>query len=120
MIQSPVSPVAAKKLWPCAAIFLRYGSDEEVSAGLHSSEQPIVVGSGLCELAAASNVVLFPLMNMVRLLSSGAMPKACVRSMICSPSSHAVFGLLVSTQLKLVPSGENSSTVTWRVWPVLL
>src|SRR5580658_5436625 len=47
-----LSPEAAKKFCPCAAIFSKYGSSVEGSAGVQPHEQPMVVGSGLCEVIA--------------------------------------------------------------------
>src|SRR5580658_9804371 len=43
-----LSPDAAKKFCPWAAIFSKYGSSVLASAGVQPQEQPMVVGSGLC------------------------------------------------------------------------
>src|ERR1700693_3699009 len=50
--QVELSPDAAKKVWPCATIFWKYGSSVLGSAGVQPHEQPMVVGSGLCVVMA--------------------------------------------------------------------
>src|ERR1700723_3693127 len=103
--QVELSPDAAKKFCPCAAIFSKYGSSVEGSAGVHPHEQPMVVGSGLCVVIALMIAVSVEPTYIVRLASPGAMPSACVMSSVCSVSSQLP---LASVQLVLVPSVDSS------------
>src|SRR5271170_128640 len=82
------SPEAAKKVWPCAAIFSKYGSSVVGSSGVQPQEQPIVVGSGLCVVMALMIAVSVDPIYITRLASPGAMPIAWVMSSVCSVSSQ--------------------------------
>src|SRR5271155_5069180 len=100
------SPEAAKKFWPCAAIFSKYGSSVVGSAGVQPHEQPIVVGKGLCVVMAEMIAVSVEPTYITRLASPGAIPRACVMSSVCSVSSQRPPARL-STQEVLVPSVES-------------
>src|SRR5580692_2966391 len=106
-----LSPEAAKKFCPWAAIFSKNGSSVDGSAGVQPHEQPMVVGSGLCVVMALMMAVSVEPMYMTRLERPGAMPRACVISRVCSVSSQAD-----SLQLVLVPSVEMTEGVTGSVW----
>src|SRR5271168_3911594 len=100
------SPEAAKKFWPCAAIFWKYGLSVLGSAGVQPQEQPMVVGSGLLVVMALMIAVSTDPMYITRLDSPGAMPIAWVMSSVCSVSSQSP-PALESTQDVLVPSVES-------------
>src|SRR5579871_238063 len=102
-----LSPDAAKKFCPCAAIFRKYGSSVEGSAGVHPHEHPIVVGSGLCVVMALMIAVSLDPTYITRLANPGAIPNACVMSSVCSVSSQRP-PARESTQLVLVPSVESN------------
>ena len=80
--QVELSPDAAKKFCPWAAIFLKVRVQRAGSAGVQPQEQPIVVGSGLCVVIALMIAVSVEPMYIVRLESPGAMPRACVISRV--------------------------------------
>ena len=86
--QVELSPDAAKKFWPCAAIFSKYGSSVLGSAGVQPHEQLMVVGSGLCVVMALIIAVSVDPTYITRLASPGAMPIAWVMSSVCSVSSQ--------------------------------
>src|SRR5580704_2320534 len=109
--QVELSPEAAKKFCPCAAIFWKNGSSVVGSAGVHPHEQPMVVGSGLCVVIALMMAVSVEPTYITRLASPGAMPRACVMSSVCSVSSQRP-PARESTQLALVPSVESTVTGT--------
>jgi len=112
-----LSPDAAKKFWPCDAIFSKYGSSVLGSAGVQPHEQLSCFDNG------ASVVTVMALMIAVSVLPTytysvvmpGAMPSDCVISRICSVSSQ-----LGEVQLRLVPSVEIPVTAAVLVCPTLL
>src|SRR6202167_1994473 len=114
-----LSPDAAKKFCPWAAIFSKYGSSVEASAGVHPHEHPMVVGSGLCVVMALMMAVSVEPMYITRLERPGAMPMAWVMSRVCSVSSQSP-PALESTQEVLVPSVESRVTGTLLVCPTFL
>src|SRR5215831_9564841 len=71
-----LSPEAAKKFWPCEAIFLKYGSSVPGSAGVQPHEQPMVAGNGLWVVMALMIAVSLEPMYTSRLARPGAMPSA--------------------------------------------
>src|SRR5208337_1134893 len=98
------SPDAAKKFWPCAANFWKYGSSVPGSAGVQPHEQLSCALSGECvDMALRIAVSVDPTYTYSPVMP-GAIETACVMSRICSVSSH--FDEPESTQLKLVPSVE--------------
>src|SRR3569833_1731130 len=114
-----LSPEAAKKFWPCAAIRLKKGSSVLGSAGVQPQEQPIVVGKGLWLTMALIIAVSLEPMYSVRLASPGAMPRACVMSSVCSVSSQLPPARLCTHEV-LVPSVESSVIGTELVCPAAL
>ena len=83
------------------------------SAGLHVHEELNCAFRGLAvaiELKMAESV---DPTYITRLDIPGAMPSACVMSMVCSVSSQPCD----SRQLVLVPSVESSVMGTLSVWP---
>src|SRR5580704_7030555 len=46
---APLSPAASKKLWPCAANFMKNGSSDLGSTGVQNHDELKFKGNGLCE-----------------------------------------------------------------------